>query len=473
MECSEEAEEEAAEFDPPVEPTAPVVLQRKPPLHSNSSTSIASDATTLILGGTPLKTPSPRPVVPAEATPSPPSLPKQVVFKEVLYVAESPRKLVKAEPRDFNEEPRLGDDLRRELADLQAAQQALLKAGAMLAPEPAPTEPEPTEPETQVEGATALDKEANRLARLNSTGALVESAVTREEQLEARKRRKQEKEEAKAAAKAAKAAKAATADKAAIAGEDKDGQGAEAAGKSCEGDGQLIAEKPVEPHPKKRRTAAKSKPGTKQQQAAEEAPDLPAAVAPEAEEAPDLPAKAAPEAEHRAEAAPPKLKKGKDKVGKVPGKKAANKPKSGPGKANGKKDKSKGQGNGKKSKEAIPVAVPRRVSSKRGPNEAAKPKSELQLEEEKAELRKIVVSTNGTLKHYVIMVYWTRPGVGIKLLADGKQVQYLGGKGIGISKILNAAIDCVACSRLGCCFSRLSVLPGEVCVPVHKTCFLY
>ena len=43
--------------------------------------------------------------------------------------------------------------------------------------------------------------------------------------------------------------------------------------------------------------------------------------------------------------------------------------------------------------------------------------------QEKADLRKIVVSTNGTLQHYVVMVYWTRPGVGIKQLSDGKQAR--------------------------------------------------
>ena len=41
--------------------------------------------------------------------------------------------------------------------------------------------------------------------------------------------------------------------------------------------------------------------------------------------------------------------------------------------------------------------------------------------QEKIDLRKLVVATNGVLNHFVIMVYWTRPGVGIKQLSDGKQ----------------------------------------------------
>ena len=41
--------------------------------------------------------------------------------------------------------------------------------------------------------------------------------------------------------------------------------------------------------------------------------------------------------------------------------------------------------------------------------------------QEKLRLRKIVVQANGLLNHFVIMVYWTRPGVGIKQISDGKQ----------------------------------------------------
>ena len=150
----EDAEEESAEHDPvvdvpPVEP-APLVdiprlepaplqpLQRKPVLHMNSSASIASDATTVLLGGTP-RTPEPKVLQQSPGalvgpiTPSPPSLPAptRLVYREVVYVPDSPRKLIKAEPRDEADEPghpappepegmdKLAD-ARRELALLEA-----------------------------------------------------------------------------------------------------------------------------------------------------------------------------------------------------------------------------------------------------------------------------------------------------------------------------------------------------------------
>ncbi|OLP88506.1 hypothetical protein AK812_SmicGene30149 [Symbiodinium microadriaticum] len=456
-ECSEDAEEEDAEFDPLLEmpplpapvlaepvldmpipppvlepvldmpPTASVLVKGKPLVHANSSSSVCSDATTLILGQTP-KTPQPRGIVATQVpstqlTPSPPSLPSQVLYKEVLYVADSPRKMVKAEPKEKNDDAEDGSKkqaLLSELANLQAAQQALLSAGAKLASEPAPTELETTEAEATVDNTTALDKEADRLARLNSVGALVESAVTREQQLDARKNRKAKQEAAKAAAKARKA------------GQANDGELVVGAG----GDGA------GEPVSKKRRTAAKSKAKAKsRKQGPPEVPAEAGALVEAPAEAED-PIEAPAEAEDRAEVALPKPKKGRGKggQGRGRGKKAAEKPKSGKGKGKGTKDQKKGKGKNKKKDSEEAPAPERRVSSKRAPkSKAAKPKSALDLEEA---IRKIVVSTNGTLQHYVVMVYWTRPGVGIKQLSDGKQVQYLGGKGIGISILLNAAIDC-------------------------------
>ena len=210
-ECSEDAEEEDAEFDPLLEvpplpapvlaepvldmpipppvlepvldmpPTASVLVKGKPLVHANSSSSVCSDATTLILGQTP-KTPQPRGIVATQVpstqlTPSPPSLPSQVLYKEVLYVADSPRKMVKAEPKEKNDDAEDGSKkqaLLSELANLQAAQQALLSAGAKLASEPAPTELETTEAEaTEPEAAEPETAEpVNREAAMRELSLL-------------------------------------------------------------------------------------------------------------------------------------------------------------------------------------------------------------------------------------------------------------------------------------------------------------
>ena len=142
-------------------------------LHLNSSTSIASDATTLILGETPA-TPKPKPVhAPSGLTPSPPSLPDHahVVFREVLYVAESPRKMVKAEPRDealkptpSEPEPMDKEAAMQELALLEAYRNEQNKTRAAEAPpsreedEITPTEPDEGEPELEQLGEAPPQK---------------------------------------------------------------------------------------------------------------------------------------------------------------------------------------------------------------------------------------------------------------------------------------------------------------------------
>ena len=194
----EDAEEEEREVDPVVdvapfpEPVSdprclvPSALQRKDAVvHMNSSASISSDATTLILGetGTP-KTPKPIKDLPGveppsgQITPSPPSDPApRLVYKEVLYVAESPRKLVKAELHDEANEPtRCQPDHMDKLAAMQelAMLEARLKERKMTnaaeapPPEPehkdasedelAPTEPDQEEPTT--EQPEQMDKQA-------------------------------------------------------------------------------------------------------------------------------------------------------------------------------------------------------------------------------------------------------------------------------------------------------------------------
>ncbi|CAE7359128.1 unnamed protein product [Symbiodinium sp. CCMP2456] len=600
-EFDEEAEEEAPEDDPPLDPPLEVApfpvlptpppppvlempllnaepapsLQRKPLLHMQSSSSIASNATTLILGETP-KTPEPRTLVPAQSaqvrqmTPSPPSLPVEVRYREVLYVAESPRKMVKAEPRDFEAgvpsgvaKPSIDKDaVLHELATLEAAQKALLDAERKLSAEALAAEPNTTEPntteqntrepntteqhtsepgETELEPTELDEAELERAdakqAALEPTGpvdkefALQElavlqaelpwlrlkscadatgptgvldtddtqvapatvldmEAVSREDQLAARKRRKEELAAKKAAQKAQKAAVAnaeegarmKSIDQATIPEKAKEGAGvrsneqATVPEKAKEGMGAdgAVENHDGEPLTKKRKTAAKSKPKAK-------------AAAAEASEAPEP----APVAVAAAEVCSPGRGRGRGRGGRGRGKTAANK-KQGRGKtaADKKQGKSKGkektsnfkgkgagQAKNAKAQRAVePANVPeRRVSTKRPQDgyvaevpdkKAAKPKSALQSEEEKIEQRQSVLSTNGTLKHYTLMVYWSRPGLGIKQLSDGKQVQYLGGKSVPMSKIIKAGIDCVSWSSLiGCCLSRA---PATVGVPLYR-----
>ncbi|CAE7296736.1 unnamed protein product [Symbiodinium necroappetens] len=563
----EDAEEEDPEDDPPLDvatfPPPPggsvldmPLLNSEPApalhrsvVHMNSSTSIASDATTLVLGETP-KTPQPKTLVPAQAvqmTPSPPSLPAvEVRYREVLYVAESPRKMVKAEPRDFEAgcpsgvaKPSLDKEaLMSELASLEAAHQALLDAEAKLqaeatatkpsttepnateqnttkpnateqsttepeptepdTEEPEPTEPETTEPEptepdvpatlskesalqelavlqaelpwsrslrltssgavegpaavfdtddTQVAPPSVLDLEANRLARLNSTCTMVDSvpAVSREAQLGARKKRKNDLDAKKTAREAQKAAvpdnaKEGTGTKsigqATVPEKAKEGMGKKSVGQATVpekaradgktpgdvvGDGALCAEAGGENHEdengatdppaKKRRTAAKSKAKAKAKRA-EQQQQQPEAVVQE-------PAQEPPEAPEPASSEDPVAAPEPGDAGQVS--------KKGRGKG--------GRGRGRGTK----------AGDKKKQGKGARKEG---VGEEKIGLRKDLLSTNGTLKHYVLMAYWSRPGVGIKQLSDGRQVQYLGGKGVPMSKIMKAGIDCVSWLRL-------------------------
>ncbi|OLP76167.1 hypothetical protein AK812_SmicGene43933, partial [Symbiodinium microadriaticum] len=534
----EDAEEESAEHDPvvdvpPVEP-APLVdiprlepaplqpLQRKPVLHMNSSASIASDATTVLLGGTP-RTPEPKVLQQSPGalvgpiTPSPPSLPAptRLVYREVVYVPDSPRKLIKAEPRDEADEPghpappepegmdKLAD-ARRELALLEAymAKDRSNKPEAKESEKPEAKEsdkpealesdkPEalesdkpkalesgeitPTEPDEEVDeevpkpgqATPEMSKEAamremalleaQLLCMIQPLVAImlqlqISQAISREADVEA------------------------CADTTSNVGQD--GQAAKALDPEAE-------QGEPQPATKKRRTAAKSKAKAKAIPEKSGGDAVDATGKPEAEE--ELPDETSVRGKRPGKGAG----RGRGKGGKGRGKK---------GKGRGK---GKGQGKGKKAaaeaaaeKDAGPSAPARRVSKKRpqdhddgetaeksakkrqeghddgkaaekksakkrqghddgkaaekspkkrqeGKTGGRKPKRPaLLLREEKLRLRKIVVQANGLLNHFVIMVYWTRPGVGIKQISDGKQVQYLGMKGVAVATLLNAAIDC-------------------------------
>ncbi|CAE7879440.1 unnamed protein product [Symbiodinium sp. KB8] len=543
----EDAEEEEREVDPVVdvapfpEPVSdprclvPSALQRKDAVvHMNSSASISSDATTLILGetGTP-KTPKPIKDLPGveppsgQITPSPPSDPApRLVYKEVLYVAESPRKLVKAELHDEANEPtRCQPDHMDKLAAMQelAMLEARLKERKMTnaaeapPPEPehkdasedelAPTEPDQEEPTT--EQPEQMDKQAAmhelallqaqlpqlqlRSARRDAKGnlsigpvqpseavldtdetqaaaatVLDMEVISREEQLDARKKRK-DIAGAKRGAKKDHVAKEVAPKANEVSTAEVDQATAEAS-KAHEGPaakvGQAMAEAPEAtdgqpgelelPATKKRRTAAKTKPKPREQEDPEKTGD---AVPGEAKEDKEpVPGKSS--------------KKGSGKGrGRGKGKgRGKGRGKGGKGRGNGKGANKANKGKSKrKNPEASEAEAPaRRLSKKTAPEDKdeattvtetkkrrqegqgdkTKPKKQkqpgLDFEEEKIGLRKLVVSANGSLTHYVIMIYWTRPGVGIKQVSDGKQVQYLGMKGVCISKLLSAAIDCVA-----------------------------
>ncbi|CAE7658979.1 unnamed protein product [Symbiodinium sp. CCMP2592] len=452
------------------EPRSDPPLQKKGVFHMNSSTSVASDATTLILGQSPA-TPKPKLLhVPSSSalTPSPPSLPdaSRVVFKEVLYVAESPRKMVKAEPHDEALKPTLSEPepmdketAMRELALLEAYRKEQLARAAEApqseeeegeitpteadaeesqlgeAPEPEPMDEKAPEPEPMDKKAAMRELALLQVQLQLRSGALADGpapaskpvldtddtqAIRREEQLDARKKRKEIAAAKKAAAKDKEAQELADAE-------------------VCQAPGQAES---VEQPAKKRRTAAKS--SSKKPRVQEDPKTNGDAVSGDA----SVPEAATGEDEAEKE---PKAGKGSKKGsgrgkgrGKGRGRGTGNKGRgkgrgAGSGKAKAKKTK-KGKGKGKGA-EASEAAPERRVSKKTTPER--KDEDPKKRKPEKIELRKLVVATNGILNHFVLMVYWTRPGVGIKQMSDGKQVQYFGSKGATTSKLLHAAIECV------------------------------
>ncbi|CAE7242533.1 unnamed protein product [Symbiodinium sp. CCMP2592] len=206
-------------------PSKPMQSHEKPGvIHTDSSRSIGSLASSASLATTVLETPDPKHKCFSEAgngqiTPSPPSLP--VLVKEVLLVVDSPKKVIKQEPVDKT----LADVLAETDAfDREAALRELAKLEAeLLHLETSRGKPDPSQisrrelawsndnDETQVAtesqiteamAQAAKDKTPERddmekepeLARAKAVESLVPVVVTREDQLLARQQRKAEAE---------------------------------------------------------------------------------------------------------------------------------------------------------------------------------------------------------------------------------------------------------------------------------------